>query len=188
MQLVGMWKWKTHFPWHETLSWEVVLSYRKTTRILESHTVMAYTSLHFRVEHSSSLDLTSHLNKDFLHFHFDYFRIFLDDHFVNFEVPDKFIRRNFRKLFHKGNRFGRGNRFGNGGNRFGKGRGNSFGNKGGESLKPKGACYNCGIEGQFASECRKPKENKAFMGGAWSDSEDGDEQPNDATCLMAIDS
>ncbi|GJT85950.1 hypothetical protein Tco_1067667 [Tanacetum coccineum] len=26
------------------------------------------------------------------------------------------------------------------------------------------------------------------MGGAWSDSEDGDEQPNDATCLMAIDS
>ncbi|GKD79029.1 hypothetical protein Tco_1341650, partial [Tanacetum coccineum] len=24
-------------------------------------------------------------------------------------------------------------------------------------------------------ECRKPKENKAFIGGAWSDSEDGDE-------------
>nr|GEU44125.1 hypothetical protein [Tanacetum cinerariifolium] len=36
----------------------------------------------------------------------------------------------------------------------------------------------------FASECRNPKENKAFIGGAWSDSEDGDEQPNDATCLM----
>ncbi|GKB33988.1 retrovirus-related pol polyprotein from transposon TNT 1-94 [Tanacetum coccineum] len=36
--------------------------------------------------------------------------------------------------------------------------------------------------------CRKPKENKAFIEGTWSDSEDGDEQPNDATCIMAIDS
>ncbi|GJW00698.1 zf-CCHC domain-containing protein [Tanacetum coccineum] len=38
--------------------------------------------------------------------------------------------------------------------------------KGGESSNKKGAHYNCGIEGHFASECRKPKENKAFMGGA----------------------
>nr|GEW87325.1 hypothetical protein [Tanacetum cinerariifolium] len=88
---------------------------------------------------------------------------------------------NCRNFFHKGNRFGRGNRFD-------KGRGNSFGNKDGESTKPKGACYNCGIEGYFASECRKPKENKTFIGGAWSDSEDDDEHQNDATCLMAIDS
>ncbi|GKD74567.1 zf-CCHC domain-containing protein, partial [Tanacetum coccineum] len=66
------------------------------------------------------------------------------------------LARNFRKFFHKGN----------GGNRFGKGRGNSFKNKGGESSKQKRACYNCGIEGNFASECRKPKENKAFVGGA----------------------
>ncbi|GJW62055.1 zf-CCHC domain-containing protein [Tanacetum coccineum] len=49
-----------------------------------------------------------------------------------------------------------------------------FGNKGGESLKPRGACYNCGIECHFASECRIPKENNAFIGVAWSDSEDGD--------------
>ncbi|GJS77391.1 hypothetical protein Tco_0727272 [Tanacetum coccineum] len=94
------------------------------------------------------------------------------------------MARNFRK----GNRFGCGNRFGNGTNRFGRGCGNSFGNKGGESSKKKGACYNYGIEFHFASECRKPKENKAFVGGAWSDSEDGDEHQNDATCLMGIDS
>ncbi|GKA76279.1 hypothetical protein Tco_0782740 [Tanacetum coccineum] len=41
-------------------------------------------------------------------------------------------------------------------------------------------------KGHFASECRKPKENKAFVGGAWSNSEDGDKPQNDATCLMAI--
>ncbi|GKB83739.1 hypothetical protein Tco_0950634 [Tanacetum coccineum] len=92
------------------------------------------------------------------------------------------LARNFRK----GNRFGRENRFGNGGNRFGKGRDNSFEDKGGESLKKKGAYYNCGIEGHFASESRKPKENKAFLRGAWSDSEDGDKHQNDAKCLMAI--
>ncbi|GJR60999.1 hypothetical protein Tco_1503161 [Tanacetum coccineum] len=34
--------------------------------------------------------------------------------------------------------------------------------------------------------CRKSKENKAFVGGAWSDSEDDDERQNDATYLMAI--
>nr|GEX76272.1 hypothetical protein [Tanacetum cinerariifolium] len=60
---------------------------------------------------------------------------------------------------------GERNRFGNGGNRFGKGRGNNFRNNGGERSKLKGACYNCGIEGYFASECRKPKEHKAFVGG-----------------------
>ncbi|GJU22511.1 retrovirus-related pol polyprotein from transposon TNT 1-94 [Tanacetum coccineum] len=96
------------------------------------------------------------------------------------------LARNFHKIFRKGNLFGRGNRFGNRANRFGKGRGNSFKNNDGESSKQQGACYNCEIEGHFASECRKPKENKAFMGGAWSDSEDGDGHLNDATCLMVI--
>ncbi|GKF30696.1 serine/threonine protein kinase SRPK1, partial [Tanacetum coccineum] len=87
-----------------------------------------------------------------------------------------------------GNRFRRGNRFGNGANRFERGRGNNFGNKGGESSRQKRGCYNCEEEGHFISECPKPKENKAFVERAWSDSEDGDEPQNDATCLMAVDS
>ncbi|GJS16160.1 retrovirus-related pol polyprotein from transposon TNT 1-94 [Tanacetum coccineum] len=90
------------------------------------------------------------------------------DEYIDEEEAEAFnlLARNFRKFFHKDNQFGRENRFGNGGNQLGKGRGNRFGNKGGKSSKPKRACYNCEIEGHFASECRKPKENKAFMGGA----------------------
>nr|GEW33042.1 retrovirus-related Pol polyprotein from transposon TNT 1-94 [Tanacetum cinerariifolium] len=97
------------------------------------------------------------------------------------------LARNFCMFFRKGNRFGRGNRFSNGRNRFGRGCGNSFGNKGGESSKLKGACYNCVIEGYFASEYRKPKENKAFIGRAWSNSEDRDEAQNNSKCLVEID-
>ncbi|GKB87831.1 retrovirus-related pol polyprotein from transposon TNT 1-94 [Tanacetum coccineum] len=92
--------------------------------------------------------------------------------------------KNFRKFFQKGHGFRRGNRFGNGANRFRRGQTNRFGNKSGESSKQKGACYNCEIEGHFSSECKNPKENKDFVGGAWSDSEDGNEPQNDATCLM----
>ncbi|GJY41595.1 hypothetical protein Tco_0428865 [Tanacetum coccineum] len=54
----------------------------------------------------------------------------------------------------------------------------------GESSKKKEACYNFGIDGHFASEYINPKENKAFLRGAWSDSEDGDEHQNNATCIM----
>ncbi|GJT16300.1 hypothetical protein Tco_0875006 [Tanacetum coccineum] len=70
--------------------------------------------------------------------------------------------RNFRK----GNQFVRGNQLGNGSNLFGKGRDNNFEVKGGESSKKRGACYNFGIDGHFVSECKKLKENKAFIRGA----------------------
>nr|GEW43679.1 hypothetical protein [Tanacetum cinerariifolium] len=56
----------------------------------------------------------------------------------------------------------------------------------GQNSRQKGFCYNYEIDGHFASECKNPNENKDFVGGAWSDSEDGDEPQNDATCLMAI--
>nr|GEZ33809.1 hypothetical protein [Tanacetum cinerariifolium] len=70
--------------------------------------------------------------------------------------------------------------------RFGRGRENSFGNKGGESLKKKGVGYNCEIEAHFASECKMSKETKAFVRGAWSGNEDGDEHQNGETYLMEI--
>ncbi|GJT42732.1 hypothetical protein Tco_0951447 [Tanacetum coccineum] len=98
------------------------------------------------------------------------------------------MARNFSKFFRKGNRSRRGNRFSNGANRFKRGHGNSFGNKGSESLRQKRCCYNYREECNFIGECPKPKENKAFVRRAWSDSEDGDEPQIDATCLMDIDS
>nr|GEU56788.1 UBN2 domain-containing protein [Tanacetum cinerariifolium] len=93
-------------------------------------------------------------------------------------------RKEYERVYNRqgGNRFRRGNRFENEGNQFSKGRDNSFRNKGGKSLKQKGACYNWRIEGHFSSECRKPKKNKAFIGGTLSDSEDNDEPQNDITC------
>ncbi|GJX77881.1 hypothetical protein Tco_0324692 [Tanacetum coccineum] len=98
------------------------------------------------------------------------------------------MAKNFRKFFRKGNRFRRGNRFGDRGNRFGNGHSTRFGNKYGKAQSKKGSCYNYGIEDHFSSKCRKSKENKTFVRGTWSDSEDGDEHQNDATCLKEIDS
>ncbi|GJY74425.1 DUF4219 domain-containing protein [Tanacetum coccineum] len=68
-----------------------------------------------------------------------------------------------------------GNRFGNGDNRFERGRDNNFGNKGDESSRQKRGCYNFEEEGHFINKCLKPKENKAFVERAWSDSEEDDE-------------
>nr|GEV31813.1 hypothetical protein [Tanacetum cinerariifolium] len=56
------------------------------------------------------------------------------------------------------------------GNQFGKGRENRLRNKGGEISKPKGACYNCGIEGHFAisftkEDCTINKNGKTLAKG-----------------------
>ncbi|GJT79208.1 retrovirus-related pol polyprotein from transposon TNT 1-94 [Tanacetum coccineum] len=58
----------------------------------------------------------------------------------------------------------------------------------GESSRRERGCYNCGNKNHFIDDCPKPRKNKAFVGGSWSDSEDGNEPQNDATCLMDIDS
>ena len=96
------------------------------------------------------------------------------------------MAKNFRKFFRRGGNFRRGNRCGNRGNggrnNFGGSRG--FGNKVGESSRRTQACYNCGENNHFMNECTKPKMNKAFIGGAWSDSEDEDQPTNQDTCLM----
>nr|GEW57830.1 hypothetical protein [Tanacetum cinerariifolium] len=92
------------------------------------------------------------------------------------------MARNFKKFFHKSNRFGCGNRFARRGNRFRRGLGNGFGNKGVESSRQKHDCYNCKEEGHFIGECPKSKENKMFIRGAWSDSENDNEPQKDATC------
>nr|GEU43923.1 hypothetical protein [Tanacetum cinerariifolium] len=88
----------------------------------------------------------------------------------------------------KGNRFRRINRFGNRANRFERGRGNNFENKCRETSRQKQGFYNCREKGHLIGEFSKPKENKAFVGRAWSESKDGDEPQNDATCLMVVDS
>lgn len=99
------------------------------------------------------------------------------------------MAKNFRKFFRRGGNFRRGNRFGNRGNdsrnNFGGNRG--VDNKVGENSRRSQACYNCGEKGHFMNEYPKPKVNKAFVGGAWSDSEDEEQPTQDATCLMAHD-
>ncbi|GJR28859.1 hypothetical protein Tco_1105091 [Tanacetum coccineum] len=59
--------------------------------------------------------------------------------------------------------------------------------KGGESSRRERGCYNYGDNNHLTDNCPKSN-NKAFIKVNWSDSEDGDEPRNDATCLMAIDS
>ncbi|GKF25934.1 zf-CCHC domain-containing protein [Tanacetum coccineum] len=50
-------------------------------------------------------------------------------------------------------------------------------------------CFRCGDPNHFIADCPKPsrnKDQKAFSGGSWSDSEnDAEDKTNDETCLMA---
>ncbi|GKB81817.1 zf-CCHC domain-containing protein [Tanacetum coccineum] len=50
-------------------------------------------------------------------------------------------------------------------------------------------CFKCGNPNHLIGDCPKPsrnKDQKAFIGGSWSDSEnDAEDKTNDETCLMA---
>ncbi|GKE39423.1 zf-CCHC domain-containing protein [Tanacetum coccineum] len=50
-------------------------------------------------------------------------------------------------------------------------------------------CFRCGDPNYLIGDCPKPsrnKDQKAFIGGSWSDSEnDAEDKTNDETCLMA---
>nr|GEY96317.1 hypothetical protein [Tanacetum cinerariifolium] len=58
--------------------------------------------------------------------------------------------------------------------------------KSGSSRRERG-CYNCGDKIHFIDDCPKSIRNKELVGGARSNSEDGNEPQIDATCLMAFD-
>ncbi|GKB19338.1 hypothetical protein Tco_0853261, partial [Tanacetum coccineum] len=92
------------------------------------------------------------------------------------------IMENLWKLFKKGNRFERKNHFGNGGDMFDRGRGNR--SKGIGSSRRECIYYGYGSKNHFVDDCWKVKEKKAFVGEAWSDSDDGDQIEKDTTCLM----
>nr|GEY17982.1 hypothetical protein [Tanacetum cinerariifolium] len=94
------------------------------------------------------------------------------------------IVKNLWNLFKKGNRFERENCFGNGGDKFDRGHGNR--SKGVGSSRGKPNCNGNGIKNHFINDCTKVKMKKAFFGGAWSDSEYGNQMGKDTTCLMAI--
>ncbi|GKE07401.1 zf-CCHC domain-containing protein, partial [Tanacetum coccineum] len=55
--------------------------------------------------------------------------------------------------------------------------------------KSKQKCFRCGDLNHLTGDCPKPsrnKDQKTFIGGSWSDSEnDAEDKTNDETCLMA---
>ncbi|GJY04015.1 hypothetical protein Tco_0369955 [Tanacetum coccineum] len=75
-------------------------------------------------------------------------------------------------LFKKSNWFKRENCFGNGGDRFDRGHGDR--SKGVGSSRRERNYYGYGSNKHFVDDCQKAKEKKAFVGGALSDSDDGD--------------
>ncbi|GJY57295.1 retrovirus-related pol polyprotein from transposon TNT 1-94 [Tanacetum coccineum] len=88
--------------------------------------------------------------------------------------------RDFKKLFKRKSRFVRQPR--NGKKTFQR----SQDDKNGKSERK---CFRCGDPNHLIGECPKPlkeKNQRAFIGGSWSDSgEEDDENDQDETCLMA---
>nr|GEW74039.1 hypothetical protein [Tanacetum cinerariifolium] len=81
------------------------------------------------------------------------------------------MMKNLWKFFKKGNRLegGSGDR-----------------RKGVGSSRRERSCYCYGSKNHFVNDSPKAKMKKAFVGGAWSDSDDGDQIEKDTTCLMEI--
>ncbi|GKD76303.1 hypothetical protein Tco_1334585 [Tanacetum coccineum] len=79
------------------------------------------------------------------------------------DVEFNLMAKNFKKFFRKGNRFGHENRF----------------------AQEENVVV---IIAEKISDCPKPNDIKAFVGGAWSDSGDGDHLEKNTTCLMDIES
>ncbi|GJV12951.1 zf-CCHC domain-containing protein [Tanacetum coccineum] len=66
---------------------------------------------------------------------------------------------------------------------------NSFQQRDEKKGKSDQKCFRCGDPNHLIGDCLKPsrnKDQKAFIGGSWSDSEnDAEDKTNDETCLMA---
>ncbi|GJV75416.1 zf-CCHC domain-containing protein [Tanacetum coccineum] len=87
--------------------------------------------------------------------------------------------RNFKKFFRRKGRFVRQPREEK----------KSFRQRDDKKSKSDRKCFRCGDPNHLIGECPKPprnKDQKAFVGGCWSDSENEvDDKTNDVTCLMA---
>ncbi|GJX50710.1 zf-CCHC domain-containing protein, partial [Tanacetum coccineum] len=87
--------------------------------------------------------------------------------------------RNFKKFFKRKGKFVRQPREEK----------NSFRQRYEKKGKSDQKCFRCGDPNHLISDCLKPsrnKDQKAFIGGSWSDSEnDAEDKTNDETCLMA---
>ncbi|GJV37604.1 zf-CCHC domain-containing protein [Tanacetum coccineum] len=87
--------------------------------------------------------------------------------------------RNFKKFFRRKGKFVRQP----------KEEKNSFRQRDEKKGKSDWKCFRCGDPSHLIGDCPKPsrnKDQKAFIGGSWSDSEnDAEDKTNDETCLMA---
>ncbi|GJX70579.1 retrovirus-related pol polyprotein from transposon TNT 1-94 [Tanacetum coccineum] len=87
--------------------------------------------------------------------------------------------RDFKKFFRRKGKFVRQPREGK----------KSFRQKDEKKGKSNWKCFRCGDPNHLINDCPKPsrnKDQKAFIGGSWSDSEnDAEDKTNNETCLMA---
>ncbi|GKA86375.1 hypothetical protein Tco_0808086, partial [Tanacetum coccineum] len=105
-----------------------------------------------------------------------------DDETLTFESGDEeytMAVRNFKKFFRRKGKFVRQPREEK----------KSFRQRDEKKGKSDRKCFRCGDPNHLIGDGRKPsrkKDQKAFIGGSWSDSEnDAEDNTNDETCLMA---